>query len=171
MKTYQRIAAIWVVVALFFTTGCSGTTLTGADTTWVYNTDNETVSAGHYITAQLVELTSFINEIGQNYEFGEDEKQPTTFSEFLELEYEGETGAQRVERLSKRTAKTALAVSSEFVRLGLSLPEYYADSIVDYASQAWENEKDYFEQNGISRESYVAFNEDSLRREELFFAL
>lgn len=156
-STVKRAAAMAaaVSVAISSMAGCS------SSTDYSITANSSKVNAGVYINYILNEMS---NQMYTMYYSGEisDPK------ECLEKDIDGTDFKTYVKDKALESTKEFAAVRAKFEELGLELSEEDTQTIQNSVSSAWSSSKDYYEYEGISKESLTQCYEISYMRSAIF---
>ena len=155
MKRFAAAAAA-ALVAASSVTGCA------SSTDYSLTANGKKVNAGVYINYMLSEMTSQMYQM--LYYTGEVKK----LDECFEKQIDGKDFTAYVKDKALDSTKEFAAIAAKFDELGLSLSEEDAKSIEDSVSNAWSSQKDYYELEGISRESLKMCSEHSYKKDAIF---
>lgn len=143
------------VLAAGTVTGCA------SSTDYSVTAGGKKINAGVYINFILNEMTQ---QMYTMYYTGE----ITQFSECLEKQVEGKDFMTYVKDKALDDTKEFAAIQAKFDELGLTLSESDVQVIESSVSSAWGSQKDYYEYQGVSRESLQMCNELSYKKDTLF---
>ena len=148
-------AAAAAVIAASSVTGCS------SSTDYSLTANGKKVNAGVYINYILNEMTT---QMYQMYYTGEIQD----ISECFTKQVEGQDFITYVKDKALESTKEFAAVQAKFDELGLSLSSEDTESIETSISNAWNTQKDFYEYQGVSRESLKQCSELSYKKTALF---
>ena len=148
-------AAVAALVAAASVTGCA------SSTDYSLTANGKKVNAGVYINFILSEMS---NQMYQMYYSGEITKMEDCF----EKQVDGKDFTAYVKDKALDNTKEFAAIAAKFDELGLSLSEDDAKTIETSVSNAWSSQKDYYELEGISRESLKMCSELSYKKNAIF---
>ena len=155
MKLFKRIAALGLAVLLSLSlTACS-------DTSWVYKTDDNTVSSGVYLGYLTTAYLNGQSEADFNKELSNIWKQQiggVSYKDYCIAEAE-------------EASKRHLAIAAKFDEMGLEFDEEDISSLDYQVEVYWAYYyQQYLEPNGTSKESYRKIAESSLKESAIFEA-
>lgn len=163
MKRFIRLAAAMLAVAI-------GLSACGGDTSWVYVSGEDRVSAGLYILYQVgafskaAEVLAEENKDNANYVVPE-------AKELLKTTIEGKTGADWINDSARQSVCEGFIVNQKFDELGLSLTDSDRYSIENGVSQTMSQMPVFYEKNGVSQESIRAYYTVMTKRSALFLKM
>ncbi|MCR5122173.1 MAG: hypothetical protein K6B74_07115 [Ruminococcus sp.] len=143
------------VLAAATVTGCASAT------DYSITAGGKKINAGVYINFILNEMTQ---QMYTMYYSGE----ITQLSECLEKQVEGKDFMTYVKDKALDDTKEFAAIQAKFDELGLSLSEDDVKTIESSVSSSWSSQKDYYEFQGVSRESLQMCNELSYKKDTVF---
>lgn len=156
MKKLKQTAAavLALAVAAGSMSGCSSTD-------YAMTANGQKVNAGVYINYIMNEMT---NQMYTMYYGGE----ITDVSECFDKQIDGKDFAAYVKDTALENTKEFAAITAKFDELGLELSEEDAAEIKDSVSSSWENSGEFYESEGISKESLTQAYELSYKRQAIF---
>ena len=153
MKMKKIVALILALMLALSAAGCS----TG-DTSWVAKSGDTVITPGMYITY----LMMGINDAAAKASDPEDP---------LSGEIDGIPAKEYVINYAKREITKYLGGAEKFRALGLSLSEDDIAQYQDYADYIYELGGEYYEMAGVSKDSVLAINENSMKAALVFDAV
>lgn len=156
MKKMKRAAAAAVAAAVTACTmaGCSSTD-------YALTADGKKVNAGVYISYALSEMTS---QMYTMYYGGK----VKDLSECFDKQIDGKDFTTYVKDSALEKTKEFATVNAKFDELGLKLSKDDKKTISDNVSSSWDSNGDFYESEGISRESIKQTCEFSFKRSAIF---
>ena len=154
MIKLKRIAAALTAVAMScaIMTGCT-------DTSYVMTAGDDKVNAGVYIYNMLSEMSNQMMKMqyidGITKDFFDQKVDNKSFSDYLS-EY------------AESSTKEYMAVVDQFDKLGLELTADELKEINKNVSDQWENSSEFFESEGISKDSVKLVYKAAKMREKIF---
>lgn len=157
MEKLKRIAAASVAVAITAAafSGCA------SSTDYSMTADGEKINAGVYINYILSEITT---QMYTMYYSGE----LTDADKIFETEIDGKDFKTYIKDTAIDDTKELAAVRAKFDELGLELSEDDIAAIDNSVSGAWEQSGEFYEYEGISKESIRQYYEHSYKRSAIF---
>ena len=159
MERFSMKRAVAVLAAAVMTaasvTGCS------SSTDYSMTANGKKVNAGVYINFILNEMT---NQMYTMYYSGE----ITEMKECLDKQVDGVDFRTYVKDKALEQTKEFVAVQTKFDELGLTLSEDDVSQIEDSISSTWGSQKEFYELEGVSRESLKMCFEHSYKKEAIF---
>ena len=156
-ESLKRVAA--AVAAAVMTastvTGCS------SSTDYSMTANGKKINAGVYINFILNEMT---NQMYTMYYSGEIKE----ISEIFDKQVEGKDFITYIKDKALDDTKEYAAVQAKFDELGLSLSDEDVSVLENGVSNAWSTQKDFYEYEGVSRESIKMCSEVSYMKDVLF---
>ncbi len=156
MRKLKRIAAA-VTAAVMVTVSAAGC----SDTDYAMTMGNEKVNAGVYINFLLGEIN---NQMYTLYYSG----QVTDMNKCPDTEIDGKSFTDYVKDTALKDMKEFAAINAKFDEFGLELSDEDKDEIASSVDSAWEQMGEYYEYQGISRESLKMTYEASYKRSAVF---
>lgn len=156
MRKLKRIAAA-VTAAVMVTVSAAGC----SDTDYAMTMGSEKVNAGVYINFLLGEIN---NQMYTLYYTG----QVTDMNKCPDTEIEGKSFTEYVKDTALKDMKEFAAINAKFDEFGLELSDEDKDEIASSVDSAWEQMGEYYEYQGISRESLKMTYEASYKRSAIF---
>ncbi len=142
------------VLAVSMLAGCS-------QTDYSMTAGGEKINAGVYINYLLNEMTS------QMYTLYSAQK-ITDPKDALTQEIDGKNFKTYVKEEAIKQTKEFAAVNAKFDELGLKLSKDDKAAVKDAVNSSWDQSKDFYESEGISKESLTQINEFSYKRTAIF---
>lgn len=159
-----RVKIISVITSIIMIISLSSCT----NTDWVFKIPNssDTISSGVY-------LSYLINSYSEAYQIISDNlsNEGKTISDPKEVfnhEIEGSKAKDWIINKSTELSKQHLAVNKHFSDLGLSFEEADHTSINSTLENFWKSYGEYFQLNGVSKDSMKLSIENTLKREKIF---
>lgn len=156
MKKMKRAAAAAVAAAV-----TAGTMAGCSSTDYALTADGKKVNAGVYISYALSEMT---NQMYTMYYGGE----VKDLSECFDKQIDGKDFTTYVKDSALEKTKEFATVNAKFDELGLKLSKDDKNTISDNVSSSWDSNGDFYESEGISRESIKQTYEFSYKRSAIF---
>lgn len=147
----KKMIALALALMLALSVAACGT----KDVSWVAKNGEDTIAPGVYLTF----LMMGINDATAKAENPEDP---------LAGEIDGIPADQYVVDYAKREVTKFLGASEKFRSLGLSLSEEDVAQYKDYGEYIYEMGGEYYEAAGISKDSILAINENSMKTALIF---
>lgn len=147
-------AALALAVAAGSMSGCSSTD-------YAMTANGEKVNAGVYINFIMNEMTTQMYTLYYGGEI-------TDMSQCFDKQIDGKDFAAYVKDAALENTKEFAAIKAKFDELGLELSEDDAAEIKDSVSSAWENSGEFYESEGVSKESLTQAYELSYKRQAIF---
>ena len=142
------------VLAVSMLAGCT-------KTDYSMTADGDKINAGVYINYLLTEMTSQMYSMYYAQEISDPK-------EALEKDVEGENFKKYVKDKAIKDTKEFAAINAKFKELGLKLTKEQKAEIEDSVSSSWEESGEFYESEGVSRESLKQINELSYKRQAIF---
>ncbi|MBR1723454.1 MAG: hypothetical protein IJ723_00305, partial [Ruminococcus sp.] len=142
------------VLAASMLAGCS-------QTDYSMTADGEKINAGIYINFLLNEMT---NQMSTMY-YAQEISDP---AEALSKEVDGKAFKTYVKEQALKDTKELAAINAKFDELGLSLSDDDKAAVKDSVASAWESNQEFYESEGIGRESLTQVYELSYKRQAIF---
>ena len=150
MKRCKALSAgILAAAMLFGMTGCYG------DTTWVMETETDTVPAGVYLTYMIGAYSEAQDSIDST-------------QDMWEQSIDGVSVEQWIINEAVSRSKEYIAVNLLFDELGMTLSEEDNESIKNQANNYWTNNQEFYEKNGISFASVKKLTENTYKTNLIF---
>lgn len=156
MKKMKRAAAAAVAAAV-----TAGTMAGCSSTDYALTADGKKVNAGVYISYALSEMTS---QMYTMYYGGK----VKDLSECFDKQIDGKDFTTYVKDSALEKTKEFATVNAKFDELGLKLSKDDKNTISDNVSSSWDSNGDFYESEGISRESIKQTYEFSFKRSAIF---
>ncbi len=147
----KKIVALALALMLALSMAACGT----KDTSWVAKAGDDVIAPGIYLTF----LMTGVNDASTK---AADPEKP------LEGEIDGVPADQYVVEYAKREVTKYLGAAAQYRALGLSMTEEDIAQYEDYANYIYEMGSDYYEMAGISKDSVLAINENSMMTAMIF---
>lgn len=156
MKKLKQTAAavLALAVAAGSMSGCSSTD-------YAMTANGEKVNAGVYINFIMNEMTTQMYTLYYGGEI-------TDMSQCFDKQIDGKDFAAYVKDTALENTKEFAAITAKFDELGLELSEDDAAGVKDSVSSAWENSGEFYESEGVSKESLTQAYELSYKRQAIF---
>ncbi|WP_124098122.1 hypothetical protein [Ruminococcus sp. Marseille-P6503] len=153
MARLKKTAALLTAAMIACTAaGCS-------DTSYTLKADNEEIRAGIYIDYMLNEMSYQISMLYYNEGITED---------YFSQEIEGKSFSEYVSEQALKNTKEYAAITKQFEQLELELTSDEMKDINSTVNDAWDNQSELYEKEGISKESLKEVYLCTLKREKLF---
>lgn len=153
MNKFKKICAVCAAAAMTLSlAGCT-------DTSYVMQSGDEKVNAGIYIYNLYSEMSYQISML--YYMEGVTEN-------YFDQEIEGQKFADYLSDYALKATKEYVAVVDKFEELGLELTEEETKEISDSVRATWESYGDFYESEGISKDSVKLVQRASKMRTKLF---
>lgn len=146
------------VLALVMTAGLSACTV-GGGTSWAAKAGEMTVPAGVYIGQMMNAYYTATVDVSP------DAKNP------LKEQVDGVTVSQKISEDAKTELGRYIAVEQKFDELGLSLDEATNAAIAQNVEAYWQYIGKSYEENGISKESYIKLFTNDARKSEIYMSI
>ena len=153
----NKIVALLLAVTMLLTTAACGQS--GKDLSWTAKLGDQTIAAGVYVLNVVAGLNAASMAVDPTQEG------------FLEADIDGKKVAQFVADFAKDETMRQLATDKKFKELGLTLTEEEKQNYEGYAKEMYASEKELYQANGISEQSMVEYNRDSIQAYKVFQAL
>jgi hypothetical protein len=156
MKKLKRISAAIVAAAVTAASfaGCSSTD-------YAMTVDGEKVNAGVYINFLLNEMT---NQMYMLYYSGD----ITEVSECFDQEIDGKDFSTYVKDEALESTKECAVIAAKFDEFKLSLSDDDASTVSDSIDSTWSDSSDFYEKEGISKDSLTQCTQNSYKRSAIF---
>lgn len=142
----------------------------GGDTSWVYRSGNDQVSAGLYILYQVGAFSKAEDTLAEQNKDNADYTAPET-ADIVKTAIDGKTGADYINDTARESALMGFAVNKKFGELGLSLTDGNNYAIESNVSQTMSQLPAFYEKNGVSQDSLRAYYTILAKRSEIFLKL
>lgn len=156
-SNFKRTAAIVAAVCVTVSSMAS----CSSSTDYSITANDTKINAGVYINYILNEMS---NQMYSMYYSGE----ITDPAECLDKDIDGKDFKTYVKDKALESTREFAAIQAKFDELGLKLSDEDAQAVKDSVSSAWSSQGDYYEYEGISKESLTQCNELSYKRTAIF---
>ena len=153
MAKLKKLAAICTAAMMTLSmAGCS-------DTSYVMSSNGENVNAGIYIFNMM--NTMYTQMMMMYYSEGITE-------DYFSQEVDGKSFSDYLADDALQSTKEYVAVVQKFEELGLELTDEELSDLNSQVNDAWTNESDFYESQGVSKESVKLVQKASLMRSKIF---
>lgn len=153
MKKFRRVLTLFLALLMALTlVSCGG------DSSYIATYKDEKIPAGVY-------LYQLVNATQSAYAKVED-----STKDVLKQTVDGENAALWIEKTAQKEMKRYLAVERKFEELGLTLSSEAESAAVTQANTDWSNYGEWYEKNGISKDSLMKVYRNSAKKQQVFLA-
>lgn len=153
MKKFRRVLTLFLALLMALTlVSCGG------DSSYIATYKDEKIPAGVY-------LYQLVNATQSAYAKVED-----STKDVLKQTVDGENAALWIEKNAQKEMKRYLAVEQKFEELGLTLSSEAESAAVTQANTDWSNYGEWYEKNGISKDSLMKVYRNSAKKQQVFLA-
>lgn len=138
---------------------CAGTLTSCSDTSYALTAGDDKVNAGVYIYNVLSEMS---------YQMTMMYYQDGITKDYFDQQVDGKDFADYLSDYALTATKEYAAVVDKFNELGLELSDDDLKSVNDTVNSTWESQGDFYESEGISKESIKLAQKASKMRDQLF---
>lgn len=128
----------------------------GGDSSYIATYKDEKIPAGVY-------LYQLVNATQSAYAKVEDSSK-----DVLKQDIDGQNAAIWIEKTAQQEMKRYLAVEREFEELGLTLSSDAENAAATQANTDWTNYGEWYEKNGISKDSLMQVYRNSAKKQQVF---
>ena len=164
MKAVKRGTAVLLAVLMMISAGCGG------DTSWVFRSGEDVISAGLYIIGQINGFSGAMEKLAGENENNAEFVMPNQ-KELLKTTVEGKQADVWINDAAKDFSREFIAVNRKFASLGLALDESDHAFVESSVSSAKSQNGDFYSKSGVSDESLRQLYAFSRKRSKLFMAL
>lgn len=143
----------------------------GKDTTWGAEIDGEQLRAGIMIYFQSSAVSEAMNYMPETETVTAADGETTVTTEtqsVLDITIEDKPAREWIKEKTVESMREYAAVEKKFDELGLSFENKEEDRLTIIVDQMWEYFGEYYEELGVSRESYYAVGLNSDKRTAIF---
>ncbi|MCL2034915.1 MAG: hypothetical protein FWG94_09315 [Oscillospiraceae bacterium] len=164
MKAMKRGTAFLLAVLMMISAGCGG------DTSWVFRSGEDVISAGMYIIGQINGFSEAMAKLAEENENNTEFVMPDQKA-FLKTTVDGKQADIWINDAAKDFSRELIAVNRRFASLSLTLDESDNAFIENSISSAKSQNGDFYSKSGVSDESLRQLYAFARKRSKLFRTL